>query len=140
MCFVIPSVFLVGWTRIGSTTADAVITDEFRDVMLKMSRGMAIIMLCVYVASRVYQVNPPGEDSIDVYAEAGGHEAFRHEEEALKTEPPKLSPWFCFALLVVLVGLIGVTAEWLVASIETVRQGANIEEEYVCAIISFFLS
>jgi Ca2+:H+ antiporter len=140
MCFVIPSAFSIGWTKIGSTTAEAIITDEFRDVMLKISRGMAIIMLCVYVASRVYQVNPPGDDSDDVYAEAGGHEAFREEEEALKTEQPKLSPWFCFALLVVLVGLIAVTAEWLVDSIEEVRESARIEDEYACATTSFFLS
>jgi Ca2+:H+ antiporter len=131
MCFVIPAAFFAGWTRIGSVTAATLVTPEFREVMLKLSRGMAIIMLCVYIASRIYQVNPPGEDdnATDVYAAAGGHEAFWHQEEALKKEQPVLSPWWCFGLLVVLVALIGVTAEWLVESIEEVRHGAKIEEE-----------
>jgi len=96
-------------------------------------------MLAIYVASRVYQVNPPGEDdAADVYAAAAGHEAFRDEEEKLKTEPPKVSQWYCFALLAVLVGLIGVTAEWLVQSIEEVRQSARIEEEFVLCVPHLF--
>jgi len=88
-------------------------------------------MLLVYIASRVYQVNPPGEaeDSTEVYAR--GHEAFRHEEEKLKTEQPKVSSWYCAALLVVLVAVIAVTAEWLVDSIEHVRDGSIIQEECV---------
>jgi len=87
-------------------------------------------MLLVYIASRIYQVNPPGEaeDLTEVYAR-GGHEEFRLEEEKLKTEPPKVSSWYCAALLVVLVAIIAVTAEWLVDSIEHVRDGSIIQEE-----------
>ncbi|CAG8737365.1 2726_t:CDS:2, partial [Acaulospora colombiana] len=89
----------------------------------------AVIMLLVYIASRIYAINPPGDDNaLDMYA-AGGHDAFRHEEEKLAKEQPKLSPLFCFGLLIVLVVLIGFTAEWLVESIEFVREKGGITEE-----------
>lgn len=131
MCMVIPAAYFAGVTKIGATSVATIVTDDFRDQMLKISRGMAIIMLLVYIGSRIYLVNPPGEDNaMDVYAAAGGHEAFREAEENLKTESPKIGPWFCFFLLIVLVAIIAVTAEWLVHSIEFVRHSAKINEEW----------
>lgn len=143
MCMVIPAAYFAGITTIGAATTEEVVTAAFRDQILKVSRGMAIIMLLVYIGSRIYLVNPPGEDnSMDVYAAAGGHEAFRHEELKLKEEPPKVGPWFCLGLLIVLVGLIAATAEWLVDSIEEVVHGSGIKEEYVWpfSIIGFLLT
>jgi len=52
MCFVIPTAFFIGWTRIGSTTADQYVTDDLRDVMLKMSRGM-VLFLSINTAQRI---------------------------------------------------------------------------------------
>lgn len=130
MCLAIPAAFFAGIVGIGASSAEAVVTDERRSVILQLSYGMAIIMLLVYVASRVYQINPPGkaEDNTEVYAR-GGHEMFRHEEERLKREQPKISPLFCAGLLVLLVAVIAVTAEWLVENIEHVREGSIIQEE-----------
>jgi Ca2+:H+ antiporter len=86
-------------------------------------------MLLVYIASRIYAIDPPGDDNaLDLYA-AGGHDAFREEEEKLAKEQPKISPLFCFCLLVALVVIIGFTAEWLVESIEYVRESGGISEE-----------
>ncbi|PVF99418.1 hypothetical protein CPB86DRAFT_756905 [Serendipita vermifera] len=136
MCLVIPAAFYAGLSRLTTGegesffTTEGVVTAEMRNIILQFSRGMAIIMLCVYIASRIYAINPPGEDNaLDLYA-AGGHDAFRHEEEKLAKEQPKLSPLFCFGLLVVLVVIIGFTAEWLVESIEFVRERGGITEEW----------
>ncbi|CCA69872.1 probable VCX1-Vacuolar Ca++/H+ exchanger [Serendipita indica DSM 11827] len=136
MCLVIPSAFFAGITPIGATSPEQVVTDEVRSTILKFSRGMAIIMLLVYIASRIYAINPPGDENAgDFYADHGGHEAFKEEEDRLKKEQPKVSPWFCFGLLVFLVVIIGFTAEWLVHSIESVREGANIQEEWFGLIL-----
>lgn len=96
-------------------------------------------MLLVYIASRIYSINPPGdaEDSTEIYAR-GVHEAFREEEEKLKTEQPKISSWFCGVLLLVLIGLTVWTAECLVDSIEFVRQGSSIQEE--CVFLDYTLT
>ncbi|KAG8833314.1 hypothetical protein FRC17_010959 [Serendipita sp. 399] len=130
MCLVIPVAFFVGITNIGATSAETIATEHNRDLILKFSRGMAIIMLLVYIASRIYFINPPGDENAGDYAEAGGHEAFKHEEERLKKEQPVISPLFCFGFLVGLIIIIAFTAEWLVHSIDHVRHGAAIEEEW----------
>ena len=145
MCLVVPSAFLAGITPIGATSAEQIITSDIRNTILKFSRGMvcpliskssatdvfkAIIMLLVYIASRIYSINPPGDENAgEFYADHGGHEAFKEEEDRLKTEQAKISPLFCFGLLVFLVVIVGFTAEWLVHSIEAVRERVKIQEE-----------
>ncbi|KAG8702483.1 hypothetical protein FRC08_003455 [Ceratobasidium sp. 394] len=145
------------------------IDDLTRDWMLRLSRGIAVILLIIYIASRFYLHNPPGEhivvETVHVHEdeEAGyGHEAkhpilydelaardtlkrrglsededrenlIQHieqehgaktsiEEEAEHHEPPEIGPWVAVILLIVVVGLLSVTAEWLVKSIEPIRE------------------
>ncbi|KAG8776004.1 hypothetical protein FRC15_000195 [Serendipita sp. 397] len=138
MCLVLPVAFFVGITNIGATSAETIASAQNRELILKFSRGMAIIMLVVYIASRIYFINPPGDENAGDYAEAGGHEAFKHKEEALKAEQPKISPWFCFGFLVVLIAIIAVTAEWLVHSIDFVRHKSTIEEEPLPLLFDIF--
>ena len=37
-----------------------------------------------------------------------------------------MSPWVCIAMLVITIGIMAATAEWLVDSIEYVREGGRI--------------
>jgi Ca2+:H+ antiporter len=70
-------------------------------------------MLLIYVGSRIYNINPPGDDNALELAQAGGHEAFVHHEKKLKTEQPKVAPWYCAVLLIILIAIVAVTAEWV---------------------------
>ncbi|KAG8745070.1 hypothetical protein FRC10_008922 [Ceratobasidium sp. 414] len=160
------------------------IDDLTRDWMLRLSRGIAVILLVIYIASRFYLHNPPGEhivvETVHVHEdeESGhyGHEAkhpvlydelaahdtlkrrgysteeedrenlIQHierehgakeliEEEPEHHEPPEIGPWVAVVLLVIVVGLLSVTAEWLVKSIEPIRETELFTSEWFGLIL-----
>ena len=68
--------------------------------------------LCSYIASRIYLHNPPGENN----ALTVPHDApveIHHEEKHLLEEEPLVNPWACMILLVITVGLMAGTAEFV---------------------------
>ncbi|THH28841.1 hypothetical protein EUX98_g5342 [Antrodiella citrinella] len=110
------------------------ITDKTRQNVLAMSRGFAIILKIVYVASRVYLSNPPGEDNALKHMSALPEELKEAEDELNEIEPA-INPLACFLMLCLTVGLTGATAEWLVESIEHVREEGHIQEEWFGLIL-----
>ena len=46
-----------------------------------------------------------------------------------------MSPWVCIAMLVVTIGIMAASAEWLVDSIEYVRENGRITEEWFGLIL-----
>ncbi|KAJ8086197.1 hypothetical protein PM082_005020 [Marasmius tenuissimus] len=111
------------------------INDETRQTFLTMSRGLAIILLIVYICSRFYLHNPPGEQhDIEVPT------SLRDEEEYLLTAEPLVNQWVCLAALAVTLGLMAGTAVWLVESIEVVREEGKIPEEWFGLILLPFVS
>jgi len=115
-------------------------SDLLRRDFLRMSRGFAVILLVIYVCSRFYLHDPPGEDNLFMPHPDIPPEALEKERELAK-ETPKVNPWACIILLAITVALLGVTAEFLVDSIEFVRRGSNIQEEWfgivLLPIVSF---
>ncbi|KAI0248523.1 hypothetical protein BJV78DRAFT_1276542 [Lactifluus subvellereus] len=111
-------------------------SDTLRRDMLRMSRGFAVILLTIYICSRIYLHNPPPADSDapkDVDNQNGGTtrpEPPRRRKSTATQYGPQVNPRACLLLLAVTVALMGVTAEFLVDSIEFVRNQANIEEEW----------
>ncbi|GAA6053123.1 hypothetical protein JCM3770_002864 [Rhodotorula araucariae] len=82
----------------------------------------------------------------DAQAQAAAAEGFAHVHDLEKgaagdahadalEHQPKLSPWFGFGLLVVITILTGVTAEFLVGSIDGLTQTGNISREFVALIL-----
>ncbi|BGP33579.1 hypothetical protein JCM10296v2_005383 [Rhodotorula toruloides] len=57
------------------------------------------------------------------------------EEVEVEHEEPKLSVWFALGLLVVVTGLTGVTAEFLVSSIDGLTATGNVSKEFVALIL-----
>ncbi|TFY80602.1 hypothetical protein EWM64_g3412 [Hericium alpestre] len=108
---------------------DPVLNDIVRDDFLKMGRGFAVILLFVYVCSRFYLHDPPGEGPFQPHLN-GPEGLIKKERELLEAEPD-INPWACIVLLLVCVGLMGVTAEFLVDSVEFVREEGHISEEQV---------
>ncbi|BGP26009.1 calciumion transporter [Rhodotorula toruloides] len=58
-----------------------------------------------------------------------------HEAVDVEHEEPRLSVWFALGLLVVVTGLTGVTAEFLVSSIDGLTATGNVSKEFVALIL-----
>ncbi|TBU27140.1 hypothetical protein BD309DRAFT_872768 [Dichomitus squalens] len=117
----------------------ALVNDNIRDEILRISRGISVALLVVYVASRIYMHNPPGENN----ALTVPHDAppeLKHAEQHLREEEPLTNPWACIILLLVTVAVMSVTAEMLVESIEHVRESSGIREEWFGLILLPFVS
>ncbi|GAB1526328.1 hypothetical protein RhiTH_009495 [Rhizoctonia solani] len=151
-----------------ASTVDAV-TDLTRDWLLQLSRGISVILLIVYIGSRIYVHNPPGEhivvetvhptaehDHVEkghavVYSELTPRDPFNpmhtfkrtfrkpHSKEDMEEDrerlilqveqehgasefidegssghqhPPEVNPWVAILLLIIIIGLLSITAEW----------------------------
>ncbi|KAL1942230.1 hypothetical protein VTO73DRAFT_6294 [Trametes versicolor] len=127
-------------TAAGSETGSSFVNDVTRGEILKMSRGIAIMLLVVYVASRMYLHNPPGDNNALTVPHDAPQE-IHHQEVELLEEEPLVNPWACMILLVITVGLMSVTAEFLVESIDEVRETSGIQTEWfglvLLPIVSF---
>ncbi|KAI0699515.1 hypothetical protein C8T65DRAFT_742493 [Cerioporus squamosus] len=110
------------------TTASELVSDT-TTAILQISRGIAIILLVVYVASRFYLHDPPsGNNTLMTPQEA--HPAIKHEEALLLAEEPKTNVWACMLMLLGTVAMMAVTADFLVDSIQYVRAEGGIPEEW----------
>ncbi|KAH9036459.1 hypothetical protein EDB85DRAFT_2143038 [Lactarius pseudohatsudake] len=117
----------------GSENATA-ITDKVSDDFLRISRGFAVLLLVIYVGSRFYLHGPPGANNALTPRPHIPEEVLRREQELEKAEP-EVNPWACLILLAITVALMGVTAVFLVDSIESVRRQVDIEEEWFGIIL-----
>jgi Ca2+:H+ antiporter len=116
-------------------------SDFLRRDLLRMSRGFAVILLAIYVCSRIYLHYPPGEKDTDAFMPHPEipAEALRKEQELAEAEP-EVNPWACIILLVITVALMGVTAEFLVDSINFVQSESQIKEEWFGIVLLPFVS
>ncbi|KAF4574673.1 hypothetical protein EYR36_006023 [Pleurotus pulmonarius] len=109
--------------------AAGIASDETREIFLQMSRGIAIILLLIYIASRIYLHNPPGDDNA-MKVRSDAPEALRNEEKEYLEGDPEVNQYVCLLMLVVVIAIMAATAEWLVESIEDVREQGRINEEW----------
>lgn len=134
----IPTAFFAALDH--GSTADVLVSDTTKSTFLKMSHGLAVILLVVYVTSRIFLHNPPG-DSNALRPAPDAHPEILDEEARLLKERPEISAGFCILLLLATIVVLAVTAEMLVASIEHVRKDGNIQEEWfglvLLPIVSF---
>ncbi|KAL1666757.1 XRN 5'-3' exonuclease N-terminus-domain-containing protein [Schizophyllum commune] len=139
VCLLLPAAFFAAIDRgtaaaaeLGS--AESAVSDASRATFLSISHGLAIILLVVYICSRIYLHNPPGDDNA-LRPREDAPEEHKREEKHLEEGDPEMSPWVCIAMLVVTIGIMAATAEWLVDSIEYVREGGRITEEWFGLIL-----
>ncbi|KAH9170187.1 hypothetical protein EDB89DRAFT_2190767 [Lactarius sanguifluus] len=100
------------------------LSDKVRDNFLRISRGFAVILPS-------FMLHPPGA----LTPQPDDPEEGLRMENELKEAKPEVNPWACLILLAITVALMGVTAEFLVDSIESVREQDNIEEEWFGIIL-----
>ncbi|OJA13423.1 hypothetical protein AZE42_05781 [Rhizopogon vesiculosus] len=112
---------------------------------LTMSRGLAVLLLLAYIASRIYYHNPPGPGH-----DGHGNTMLDHpktpqqlleEDKKLQRKEPEANQWVCICFLLFNIAIMAVTSEWLVDSIEPVRHVSGITQEWfglvLLPIVSF---
>ena len=83
-----------------------------------------------YICSRIFLTNPPGEgNALEHHPSAP--DAIKEKERHLAEADPEANSWVCVTVIVITIGLLAVTAEFLVDTLEHVREEGRIEEEYV---------
>ncbi len=111
LSLLLPSAFFASIQGVGEA-ANASANDQTRKMFLQMSRGLAIILLFVYICSRIFLHNPPGDDNaLKVHPMAPN--GVKHEESDLESGTPEISQWVCIGMLVVTIALMAATAEWV---------------------------
>lgn len=137
LALVIPASFFAALDRSASGAEGSepqLINDHIRNEFMRISRGFAVILLVVYICSRFYLHDPPGDDNaLRVPADAP-KEAIERSQELAKAEP-EVNPWACTLLLIITVAVMAVTAEFLVESIEPVREKGHIQDEWFGLIL-----
>ncbi|EMD35858.1 hypothetical protein CERSUDRAFT_96082 [Gelatoporia subvermispora B] len=176
MAIMLPTAFLAALDRGLSSfdpaqTPPTLVNDKTRDEILTMSRGLSVLLLVVYICSRIYiytgdpdsEEQPDRETSnvqkacptcynsdeitivpVDVKPEDNKQSSrlSQQEKETIKLRNNlKIGPGVGFVLLVITAAVMATTAEFLVESIEFVREEGHIQEEWfgliLLPIISF---
>ncbi|EJD00396.1 uncharacterized protein FOMMEDRAFT_91401 [Fomitiporia mediterranea MF3/22] len=133
LSLLIPAAFFAALDN--STTAEAALEGQNSiDNFLKMSHGLAVILLTIYCASRIFLHNPPGDHNAFLPTDSAPKELHRHERHLLRTEP-EVNPWFCALFLIATIVIMAITAVMLVESIEHVREDGKITEEWFGLIL-----
>ncbi|KAJ3555455.1 hypothetical protein NM688_g2568 [Phlebia brevispora] len=145
--------------------ANQILTDSLRAELLRMSRGISIILIIVYIFSRFHIVriniiptlreaikrkmsgdssrqggqpttNPsPAARNMVTGTDNRGSNATSSNEEL-----PKINAGAGIVLLVIAVSIMAVTSEFLVESIEDIRASGEIREEFYGLIVLPFAS
>ncbi|KAG5644949.1 hypothetical protein DXG03_007414 [Asterophora parasitica] len=105
------------------------VSDGVRGDFLKLSRGLAVFLLIIYVSARVYLHKPPGKTE-SLHDHPNAPASFKADVKKLEEEEPELNPWFCVIMLLVAVVMLGVTAEFLAGSVNPLRQLSGIRQEW----------
>ena len=114
-----------GFTPPGTTDgAFSNISDETRGNLLKISRGIAILLLIVwvfrhfsrsliliyslfsYICSRFYLHNPPGK-SDELTKQVTAPLILSQKKD------PEVNQWVCLAMLIICIGIMAATVEWV---------------------------
>ncbi|KAF8512232.1 Calcium/proton exchanger [Gautieria morchelliformis] len=151
IALLIPAAFIMAINN-GQTTLS--VAQEGKDV-LKMSRGVAVVLLFIYGSYLVFQLwshahlydedaeetgirstkYPERKRKRNATNSADDPEAGKEESEEVEVEQPKMSVVATIILLAVVTVLVAVTAEWLVDSIDGVTQKGGISTQWVGLIL-----
>ncbi|KDN36260.1 hypothetical protein RSAG8_10948, partial [Rhizoctonia solani AG-8 WAC10335] len=114
------------------------VSDATRQSVKKFSRGYAIMMIAVYIVSRMYLHRHPLNDDLRLDRRPDIEHSEAPEKpivSGLKRKPRVVGPGPVIVLLIVVVGLIAVTAEFLVSSVEHVQQVNQLSSEWFGLIL-----
>ncbi|TFL05497.1 hypothetical protein BDV98DRAFT_500213 [Pterulicium gracile] len=140
LALVLPASFYASLSR--GSLADieaAVLNDNARADFLRISRGIAILLLLVYISSRIYIHNPPGTDNA-FQPHPDAPEELKIKEKQLAVRDPEVDSWVGVIVLLIAIALVAVTAEWLVKSVEFLKKENRVSEAWFGLIFLPFVS
>ncbi|KAJ7873296.1 hypothetical protein B0H14DRAFT_2720106 [Mycena olivaceomarginata] len=119
MTLLLPAAFFAALNHGSSAApeAESFINDTNRHVFLQMSRGLAVILLTVYICSRIFLHNPPGEN-FELSQHKLAPEALKERAIEIQNAEPEVNQWVCIGMLI------------LVDSIEFVRESGGMKPEW----------
>ncbi|KAI0641762.1 hypothetical protein C8Q79DRAFT_292036 [Trametes meyenii] len=157
LAIMLPTAFFAALDRGNDTSPAAssedapfspLVSDLVRSDLLKMSRGMSVMLILIYTASRIYRHVPwPLAFSWPQWPVAvswwpprvsrkEGQHVHLHKRIPIRAsmKAPGLEPLVnltvCLLLIFISVGVMAVTAEFLVESIDPIRERSNIQAEW----------
>ncbi|KEP50398.1 calcium/proton exchanger [Rhizoctonia solani 123E] len=114
------------------------VSDATRQSVKKFSRGYAMMMIAVYILSRIYLHRHPLNDDLRLDRRPDIEHTEAPEKpiaSGLKRKPRVVGPGPVIVLLIIVVGLVAVTAEFLVSSVEHVQQVNQLSSEWFGLIL-----
>jgi len=126
LTLLLPAAFFAALDRgavpsaVGDAATELFTNDTTREQFLQMSRGLAVILLAVYICSRIFLHKPPGEGT-ELAQHKLAPEALKNRALEFENLEPEVNQWVCLAMLTVTIGIMAATAEWLVDSIDFVE-------------------
>ncbi|KAJ1300900.1 hypothetical protein OPQ81_003326 [Rhizoctonia solani] len=114
------------------------VSDETRRAIKKYSRGYAMMLIAVYILSRIYLHRHPLNDDLRLDRRPDIEHTEIEEKPVisnLKRKARVVGPGPVIILLIIVVGLIAVTAEFLVSSVEHVQQVNQLSSEWFGLIL-----
>ncbi|KAF5369982.1 hypothetical protein D9758_001322 [Tetrapyrgos nigripes] len=112
------------------SSPEDIINAHTRQQMIDISRGLAVLLLILYFSARLFLINPPGEGNSALSSHPDAPLGYLDEEERLVQTEPEINQWVCLVMLLVTIGIMSGTAEWLVDSIEFVKESETLSEEW----------
>ncbi|ETW83093.1 H+/Ca2+ exchanger Vxc1-like protein [Heterobasidion irregulare TC 32-1] len=146
----LPAAFHMAVTPDTSTETDPLTNAEERADLLKLSHGVAIVLLFIYGSYLVFQLfshknlyeddHPNVQKSVAYNRHPERKESVadveaRAQEKEQEEEKPQMSVTVTVALLVIVTVLVAVTAEFLVDSIDGLTAKGAVSEEFVGLIL-----
>ncbi|KAG9090491.1 hypothetical protein FRC06_001033 [Ceratobasidium sp. 370] len=120
------------------------VSDKTRQAVETFSHGYAVMLMVIYILSRVYLHRHPLNDDLRIDSPRDLESSELVEKvvtsDIRKRKPRVVGPGPVIVLLIVVVGLIAVTAEFLVESIEHVQQVNRLSSEWFGLILLPLLS
>ncbi|KAJ7755617.1 hypothetical protein DFH07DRAFT_821184 [Mycena maculata] len=137
MCLLLPAAFFAALDRGGvpGQAAEIFTNDTTRGQFLQMSRGLAVVLLAVYVCSRIFLHNPPGGEGTELAQHRLAPEALKERALEFETREPEVNQWVCLVMLSITIAVMAATAEWLVDSIDFVKDAGGITQEWFGLIL-----
>ncbi|KAG8753804.1 hypothetical protein FRC12_011413 [Ceratobasidium sp. 428] len=120
------------------------VSDKTRLAVETFSHGYAVMLMIIYILSRVYLHRHPLNDDLRLNRQSDV-EGYEQGEKAImlngqRRKPRVVGPGPVIILLIVVVGLIAVTAQFLVESIEHVQTVNRLSSEWFGLILLPMLS
>ncbi|KAI0667439.1 hypothetical protein C8Q78DRAFT_1082161 [Trametes maxima] len=112
------------------------INDIVRSAMLKMSRGISVMSIAIYVVSRIWRHSKNDQERQSTSCNCNRDQPTSTATEWERTPGRVVLPGYVLLLLIALsVSVMVVTAEFLVESIEPVRERSGIQDEWFGLIL-----